>query len=154
MKYFYFIFALLTITTSCELRSTNFDPDNQLVSEDELAEIDVWDQYQTERLSTEEYESRNPDEFIKTEFTYRQNTAGKWVVEGSIKNFASEAHFKNAQLILSYYNKSNALIGTENYTINDYLSPGDRAGFYFKSDKFELAHSLRIKTNRVKSVRQ
>lgn len=153
MKYFYFILAILAFTTSCELRTTNFDPDNQLVSEDELAQITVWDQYQTEQLSTEEYESRNPNEFVIAEIEYRQNSIGKWVIEGSISNFASEAHFNDAQLAISFYNETNTLIGTDNYTVHEYLTPGDRTGFYFRSDKFMDAHSLRIEINRVRSVR-
>ena len=154
MKYIYFIFALLTITTSCELRSTNFDPDNQLVSDDELAEISIWDHYQPEVISAEEYESRNPKEFINTEFTYRQNSQGKWVIEGSIKNFASKAHFKDAQMSISYYSDTKLLIGMDFHTINENLAPGDHAGFYFKSDKFKDAHSLKVEIKRVKSVRQ
>ncbi len=154
MKYIYFIFALLTITTSCELRTTNFDPDNQLVSEDELAQIAIWDQYQTEQLSAEEYECRNYSEFIGIDIDYRQNSSGKWVIEGSIKNFASKAHFKDAQLAISYYSEKNELVGQENYTLNEQLAPGDQAGFYYKSDKFQDAHSLKIKINRVKTVKQ
>ncbi len=154
MKYIYFIFALLTITTSCELRTTNFDPDNQLVSEDELAQIATWDQYQTEQLSAEEYECRNYSEFIGTDIDYRQNSSGKWVIEGSIKNFASKAHFKDAQLVISYYSETNELVGQESYTLNEQLAPGDQAGFYYKSDKFQEAHSLKIKINQVKTVKQ
>ena len=154
MKYLYFIFALLTITTSCELRATNFDPDNQLVSEDELAQIAVWDNYQTEQLSAEEYESRNYLEFIGADVDYRQNSSGKWVIEGSVKNFASAAHFKNTELSISYYGETDALIGSEKYTLNDELAPGDQAGFYFKSDKFRDANSLQIKISRVKTVKQ
>lgn len=153
MKYIYFIFALLTITTSCELRSTNFDPDNQLVSKDELAQITVWDQYQTEQLSVGEYESLNPNEFIRTECNYRQNTIGKWVIEGSIHNFASSAHFENADLTILYFDESNTLMGTENYTVRENLAPGDQTGFYFKSGKFSNAKSIRIKINRIKPVK-
>ena len=154
MKLIYFIFALLTITTSCELRTTSFDPDNQLVSNDELAQIPVWDQYQTEQLTAEEYESLNFHEFIDTDSDYRQNSVGKWIIEGSIKNFASTAHFKDAQLAISYYSETNTLIGTDEYTLMEELAPGDQAGFYFKSDKFKNAHSLKIKINQVKSVKQ
>ena len=151
MKYIYFIFALLTITTSCELRSTNFDPDNQLVSEDELAQITVWEQ--TKQLNAAEYESVHPKEFIQTECDYRQNSSGKWVIEGSIQNFASSAHFKNADLTILYFDENNTLIGTENYMVHENLAPGDQAGFYFKSEKFSNAKSLRIKIDRIKPVK-
>lgn len=151
MKYLYFIIALLTIT-SCEIRSTNFDPDNQLVSDDELAQIAIWDQYQTERLSNAEYERQNPNEFVGAECNPRQNSKGKWIIEGSVKNYANEVHFKDVELVLSYYNDSKKLIGTENYTIREYLAPGDQSGFYFKSDKYDEAHSLNVEVLEIKSV--
>ena len=151
MKYVYFILALLTIT-SCEIRSTNFDPDNQLVSEDEFAQIALWDQHQTERLSNAEYERQNADEFIGTQCDYRQNNKGKWVIEGSVTNFASEVHFKDVKLVLSYYDDSKTLIGTENYTIREYLAPGDQSGFYFKSDKFKEALSIDVEILEIKPV--
>ena len=153
MKYLYFIFAIVTVTTSCEKRSTNFDPDNQQVYEDELAEINVWNQYQTEKLNTQEYERQNPSEFVSAEIEYRLNSSDKWVIEGSIRNFASKSHFKDPQLIIYFYNETNVLMGTDNYMVHEYLSPGDRAGFYFKSDKFKDANSLRIEINQVRSVR-
>lgn len=153
MKYLFILIALLTITTSCELRSTNFDPDNQLLSEDELTQIAVLDNYQPERLTAIEYESRNYEEFVQTEFTYRQNAAGKWIIEGSIKNFASKAHFKDAQLSITYYDETNQLIGTDSYTVNDNFSPGDEVGYYFKSDKYTDATSVGIKINQLRAVR-
>jgi len=151
MKSVYFIFALLAIT-SCEIRSTNFDPDNQLVSEDEFAQIALWDQHRSDRLSNAEYERQNADEFVGTQCNYRQNNKGKWVIEGSVTNFASEVHFKDVQLVLSYYNDSKTLIGTENYTIHEYLAPGDRSEFYFKSDKYDEAHSMDVEVLEIKPV--
>ena len=151
MKYIYFIFALLAIT-SCEIRTTNFDPDKQLVSEDEFAQIAMWDQHQNEHLTNAEYERRNADEFVDTECNFRQNTNGKWIIEGSVTNFASEAHFKDVQLVLSYYNDSKSLIGTEKYTIREYLAPGDQSGFYFKSDKYDEAYSMDAEVLQIRPV--
>jgi hypothetical protein len=153
MRYLYFILAILTLTTSCELRSTNFDPDNQFVSEDELAQISLWDQYQSKQLNATEYESLNPKEFIHTECDYRQNSNGMWVIEGSIQNSASSVNFQDAELSILYFNESNTLIGSEKYTVYQNLAPGDHAGFYLKSDEFKEAHSLRIKINRITPIK-
>lgn len=153
MKYLSIIIALLTIATSCELRSTNFDPDNQRLSEDEMTQIAVLESYQSERLTAIEYESRNYEEFVQTEYTYRQNSGGKWIIEGSIKNFASKAHFKDAQLSITYYNDENQLIGSDTHTVNELFAPGDRAGYYFQSDEFLDAHSIDVKISQVQSVR-
>lgn len=152
MKYVIFIAALLTLATSCELRSTNFDPDDQLVYEDELTQIASWDQFQAEHLSTREYESQYPEKYVDAEYTARQNSKGNWILEGSIKNFASETHITNAELVASFYDEANKLLGTENYTVQDYLTPGDLAGFYFKSDSYPTAISVQIKIDRVTPV--
>ena len=152
MKSILFTLALFAVTTSCELRSTNFDPDDQHVSEDELAQIASWDQYQVEQLTTVEYESQNAQEFVDTEFNSRQNSNGNWIVEGSVKNFATEAHFKSVQLLLSFYDESNALVAAEHHTIQDHLAPGDRSGFYFKSGEHPHATSVQVKLIRIRSV--
>ncbi len=81
MKWFYFVLLWLFFTSSCELRSTNFDPDNQHISEDERGEINIWATHQQEKLSQSEYEFSKPDEFICTEFNYRQNANKKWVID-------------------------------------------------------------------------
>ncbi len=152
MKYVFFIVALLTLATSCELRSTNFDPDEQLVYEDELTQIASWDQFQAEHLSTREYESQYPEKYVDAEYSARQNSKGNWILEGSIKNFASEAHFTDTELEVSFFDELNELLGTENYTVQDYLTPGDLAGFYFKSESYPTATSVKIKIERVHSV--
>ncbi|MDG1333701.1 MAG: hypothetical protein P8P74_15295 [Crocinitomicaceae bacterium] len=151
MKYVLFIFTVLAIA-SCEKRQTSFDPDNQLVSADEFAQIDLWNQDQTDRLSSAEYERQNAEEFVNTEYNYRQDNSGKWVIEGSVANFASEIHYKDVQLVLSYYDDSKTLIGTENYTIREYLAPGDKSGFYFKSDKYNEAISMEMEVLDIKPV--
>lgn len=152
MKYIYFIFALLTITTSCELRTTSFDPDNQFVSEDELAQISVWNHYQAEQVGTEEYERWNYRNFIKTGIDYRQNSSGDWVIEGSIQSFANKVHYKNAELVILYFGEKNTFIGSEKHILAEELAPGDQSGFYLKSDKFRDAHSLKVKINRIAAV--
>lgn len=152
MKSVFFTLALFAVTTSCELRSTNFDPDDQHVSEDELAQIASWDQYQVDLLTTLEYERQNAQEFVKTEFNCRQNTKGNWIVEGSINNLATEAHFKSAQILLSFYDESNALVASESHTIQDHLAPGDHSGFYFKSGEYLQATSVQVKLIRIRSV--
>ena len=102
MKSLFLCLAALAITTSCELRSTSFDPDEQLVTEDELAQIALWDQYQEENQSTADYERENAEEFVGVKFDARKNTSGEWVIEGAIRNaakkFAIENHLEFVEL--------------------------------------------------------
>lgn len=154
MKYIFFTFALLALTTSCNLRTTNFDPDNQLVSLDEQAQIAGWENYSIEKLSLEEFELTNPSQFVKVKYDYRQTRNGKWLIEGTVSNFASEANFKNVDLSISYYSLANVLIGTENYSLFEILTPGTSEGYYFKTDGFENAHSIKVEIERVKPVKR
>lgn len=154
MKYQFFTLAFLTLTTSCDLRPTNFDPDNQLVSLDEQAQIAGWENYSIEKLSQEEYELSNPDQFVKLKYDYRQTAQNKWIIEGSVTNFAQKANFKDVALIVSYYSLTNTLIGTEEYSLFDYFSPGGSEGFYFKSAGFEAAHSVSVEIDRVTPMKQ
>ena len=153
MKYLFFIIALATLTTSCELRSTNFDPDNQFLSEDEMNQIAVLDKFQAQHLTSVEYECRNYAEFVKTEYTYRRNSSGEWIIEGSIKNFATKAHFRDALLSISFYSESNELIGSEIHKVEGSFAPGDRSGYYFRTDSHSEAHSIKLKINQLQSVR-
>lgn len=152
MKYVFFIVALLTLTTSCELRSTNFDPDEQRVYADEVTQIASWDQFQAEELTTKEFESEYAEKYVDVEYDTRQTAKGIWVIEGSVKNFAREAHFEDTEMIASFHGNSNQLLGKEKYTVQDHLAPGDVAGFYFKSDDYTTAQSVTIKINHVKTA--
>lgn len=152
MKIFISAIALLIVVISCEFQSGDFTPERQYVSQEERVQIDGWKQYQSERMSTDDYEVNYPEEFVSVESTSRKNSAGEWVIEGSVKNFSSGGHFTDVQLTVSFYSASNALVGTENYTVKDVLAPGDRSGFYFKTASTLVAHSVQIEVNDVISA--
>jgi hypothetical protein len=153
MKSLFLFFAVLAMTTSCELRSTSFDPDEQLVSEDELAQIALWDQYQEENQSTADYERNNAQEFVGAKCDARKSGTGTWIIEGLITNYAKEVHYKDVLLVMYYCDDSKNVIGTEEYTINENLAPGDQTGFYFKSDTFKDASSMDAQIANVKPVK-
>ena len=152
MKFLISAIALLIVVISCEFQTAHFDPERQYVSHEERIQIDGWKEYQSERMSTEDYEVNYPEEFVSLESTSRKNSAGEWVIEGSIKNFSSGGHFNDVELTVSFYSASNALISTENYRVNDVLAPGDRSGFYFKTATGSTAHSVKIEVNDVISA--
>jgi len=151
MKSLFLFLALLAMTTSCEKRTTGFDPDKQVVSDDELAQIGLWDQFQEETQTKADYERMNAEEFVDAECEGRKNTAGIWVIKGSVTNLATEVHYEEVQLILSYYSEDHSLIGTEKFTLRENLAPGDQSGFYLKSDQFDEAHSMDVAVAKIKS---
>lgn len=152
MKLFLSFLALIALVIGCEFQNINSAPDKQYVSVDERAQIDGWSASQNVKMSTEEYEIANPDQFLSVESTYRQSAGGKWVIEGSLKNFASTINYQNVQLTISYYGNSHVLLGSENHMVNEILSPGDRGGFYFKTDGIAGAHTLQVEVNKALPV--
>lgn len=149
MKLLISIFALLLIIISCEFQSGHFEPEKQFLTQEERVQLDGIKEDQSEHMSMEQYELAHPEEFVTVEASSRLNAGGKWVIEGTLKNSSSAANFKDVQLTVSFYNESNDLLGSENHTLNEMLSPGDLSGFYFKTASEIAAHSVRIEVNRV-----
>jgi hypothetical protein len=149
MKFLISAFALLLIIIGCEFQSGPFEPEKQFLTQEELIELDGLNVEQSEHVSMEQYELTHPEEFVTVKATSRMNSSGKWVIEGSVKNSSHAANFKNVQLTVSFYSATNDLLGSENHTINEELSPGDLSGFYFKTATELAAHSVRIEVNRV-----
>ena len=149
MKFLISIIALLVIVISCEFQSGHFEPEKQFLTQEELVELNGMKQDQGEHISMEQYELSHPEEFVTVEATSRKNSSQKWVIEGTVKNSSSAANFKDVQLTVSFYNESNDLLGSENYTVKEVLSPGDLSGFYFKTATELDAHSVNVEVNRV-----
>jgi len=89
--------------------------------------------YENARLTLKEQESLYPTSFIKSDGTYRRNLIGEWVMEGSVTSKATVANYKDVVLNISYYSKTNTLIGSEQHTLYEYLAPGSTVQFKIKS---------------------
>jgi len=76
-----------------------------------------WDEdsttYEETKLSLEEQEQRNPLKFIEVDGTYRQNFWGSFVMEGTIRNNATVAVYKDPVITFSFYSKTGSHLGDE-----------------------------------------
>ncbi|KAA9338961.1 hypothetical protein [Adhaeribacter soli] len=98
--------------------------------------------YEEAQLTIEQTEKVYPKQFIHSDGSFRKNLVGKWVIEGSIKSSATVATYKDVVLDVTYYSKTNSLIGSEQHTLYEYLTPRQTVKFKFKSFGYKGAESI------------
>ncbi len=86
-------------------------------------------------------ERESPVDFLKSEGSFRKNVAGRWVVEGTITNTATETMYKDVVVKVFYYKKKKE-VGAEELTVNDYFQPLGTKEFKVKSYGVTRADSV------------
>ncbi len=89
--------------------------------------------YEENVVSVEQEEQRYPLRFLSTDGTYRKNLLGEWVCEGKISSEATVAVYKDIRIQISFYSKTETLIGTEDHIIYEYIKPGRSKSFKIKT---------------------
>jgi hypothetical protein len=79
-------------------------------------------------------ESSNPSKYIDMTYTYKVNLAANTIVEGSVSNKASIARFKNVKVQITFYSKTDAVLGSETFTIMEFLPAGRSKSFRHRID--------------------
>ncbi|HEV2832754.1 MAG TPA: hypothetical protein VGW31_12310 [Hanamia sp.] len=77
-------------------------------------------------------EQERPQNFLAISGNNKRNLLGQTVVKGVITNKASVATFKDAEIRLSFYSKTKALLETDKETIFEQLAPGESKPFKTK----------------------
>ena len=77
-------------------------------------------------------EQEKPQNFLLISGDNKRNLLGQTVVKGVITNKASVAIFKDAEVRLSFYSKTKALLETDKETIFEQLAPGESRHFKTK----------------------
>ncbi len=77
-------------------------------------------------------EEKDPAVFIMVKGNSKKNIVGQTVVKGTLVNNASVATFKDVNIKLSFYSKTNALLETDKETIFEILNPGESQDFKTK----------------------
>ena len=98
--------------------------------------------YEEARLTLEQQETLYPTTFLTVDGTYRKNLIGEWVMVGTVGSSATIATYKDVVLTISYYSKTQTLLGTETQTIYDYFTPGNQVKFKLKSFGYKGAKSI------------
>lgn len=93
--------------------------------------------YQEQKLSIEEHEKQNPLHFLSSGGEYRKNMLGRFVLDGTIVNSATVATYKDVVIEISFYSKTETLLGTKQHSFYEYYPPGSTKTFQLKLDGFE-----------------
>lgn len=97
---------------------------------------DTQDSYIEQKMTLEEIEKQDPLKFLSSNGTCRQNFFGRFVIQGIIINTATIAVYKDVVLEVSFYTKTETLLGTKQYNLYEFYPPGSAKPFSLKVDGF------------------
>ncbi|HEV8082194.1 MAG TPA: hypothetical protein VGP55_03285 [Chitinophagaceae bacterium] len=120
MKKSFFLFTIFLFV----LFSCNTDREKKVNAENES--------YQETKKSLLMREQKNPVNFLIVHGNDRRNLLGQTVVKCVIKNNATVATYKDVDLKLSFYSKTNALLETDKETVFEVVPPGQSKNFKTK----------------------
>ncbi len=99
--------------------------------------------YQEKVMTVEEIEKSQPSNFLKADGTYNKNFWGdKLKVHGVIKNNATKVTYKDAVVTVTYYSKTNTVLGSNNYTIYENFPPNSEVNFELKIENYKEVNSI------------
>lgn len=88
-------------------------------------------------ITVEDQEKANPVTYLKAEGNFRDNLIGQWIVEGNISSEATIVNYKDAVIMVSFYSKTETLLGKEHFIVYDYFRPGSSKEFKIKTKGFK-----------------
>ena len=118
-KSYFLLSTFLFILFSC-----NTDDEKKLDSEKES--------YQETKKSLLNKEQKSPVNFLIVKGNDKRNLLGQTVVKCVLKNNATIATYKDVDLKLSFYSKTNVLLETDKETVFEIIPPGQSKNFKTK----------------------
>ena len=115
-KHILFLIACFAILFSCNSDTSKSEQENYELTKENLLKK----------------EQERPQNFLVISGNNKRNLLGQTVVKGVITNKASVATFKDAEIRLSFYSKTKALLETDKETIFEQLAPGESKHFKTK----------------------
>lgn len=102
------------------------------------------EKYEQKKESLGEDEKKNPSMFLAVDGHDKKNLIGQTVVRGNITNNAKVTTFKDIDIEISFFSKTETLLEKDKETIYEVLAPGENKSFktkYFApkgTDRVEL----------------
>lgn len=118
-KHYLFYSILISILASC-------DTSGEKQANAEKAS------YEETKKALLDKEQSTPINFLTVKGTDKRNLLGQTVVKGMIRSSATVATYKDVDIKLSFYSKTNALLETDKETVFELLSPGQAKNFKTK----------------------
>ncbi|MDB2656422.1 hypothetical protein N9Y60_00045 [Crocinitomicaceae bacterium] len=130
IKYFIGIVVSLTLSLGCVNKGdgTGFN------SED----------YEETKMTLEEQEKSSPLDFIEIKFSYRKNMWGTFLMNGSIKNNATVATYKEPVIRFSFYSKTGRHLGDRDRVWDEFLPPGKSLQVEYRETNMSNATEVRV----------
>lgn len=100
--------------------------------------------YQKKKESIRQTEIRNPEKFLVVEFHKRKNLLGQLVVEGKVTSKAAAVSYKDIELVVSFFGRTNALLKEEREVIYDSIPPGLSRSFKRKYFNAGISDSMTV----------
>lgn len=107
-------------TSSPNTSSSSYRSQPRQKTEDEL------------RAELNNKEKSTPKDYLSAKYSYWSNLAANTIVEGNIFNSATLAGFKNVKIKVNFYSKTDVLLGSEIFTVMEFVPPGGSASFRHK----------------------
>lgn len=103
--------------------------------------------YQETNMSQDELEVASPGQFLSdNETTFKQDVStGKWIIEGTLMNSASNANYRDAVLEISFYDQQGDLLGTNTGAIHQAIKTDASIPFKLIVDGFAGTTSIATK---------
>lgn len=122
-------------STNDNSESENYNTNNEVPQKKET--------YKQRVRSVEEIELSQPTKFLSADGKYNENFLGdKIKVHGVIHNTATVAWYKDAVVRVTYYSKTQTVLGTNDYTIYDEFSPQSDTKFELKIENYSNVGSI------------
>jgi len=90
--------------------------------------------YEEEKNNVENYENNSPVSFLKLNYSTHKNLIGEIVINGEIENTAKVATYKDIEVQVDFYSKTNTLLSSQTETIYEYIEASKTSSFKFKLD--------------------
>ncbi|SHG89585.1 hypothetical protein [Flagellimonas flava] len=101
--------------------------------------------YHEQKMSIEEIESANPVQFLTANGKYKESFWGTELkINGKISNKATVASYKDVVLKVTYYSKTNSVIGNKEYTIYEIFPPNRTMPFKLSIKNYKEVSSIRL----------
>ena len=106
-------------------------------------DTDSAETYQQKVQSIKQTELSQPTNFLKASGTYNQTLFGNSIkLHGIITNIANVANFKDVVIKVTFYSKTKAFLGNNNYVVHDFFPPHSEKPFELKIDKLDDTNTI------------
>ena len=98
--------------------------------------------YQVAKKTIEEVERETPKDFLTIEGTYRMGIIDNWVFNGKITSKATSIQYKDVVIEVNFFTKTNTLLGTNTYTVIEFVDPLKTIPFQLRLEGFKNTEKL------------